>query len=447
MFPRLHSRGRVLRAAALCAALFAAAPPPARAQGLTGIDRERGQVMLKQIKSKIKDNYYDPTFHGVDLEAKFKAADEMLKQATSLGQMFGIIAQAVMSLNDSHTIFVPPAQTVRAEYGWEMQAIGESSYVSAVKPGSDAEAKGLKPGDLVLEVNGIPVKRSELWKFHYLYYTLRPQAGMLLTVRSPGGQPRRVEVLAKVRNDKRALDFTGADGGADIHNTIRDIERSYQLRRHRHVEAGEELMIWKMPQFDLSIEEVDRMMDKARKRKALVLDLRGNGGGSELTMLRLIGNLFDRDVTVGEMKRRKEAKTLVAKTRGANAFAGQLVVLVDSESGSAAEVLARVVQLEKRGTVVGDRTSGKVMRSRYHSEQMGMDTAVFWGVAVTDADLIMADGKSLEHTGVTPDVLMLPEGADLAAKRDPVLAHAASLAGLKLDPEKAGALFPREWRK
>jgi len=43
--------------------------------------------------------------------------------------------------------------------------------------------------------------------------------------------------------------------------------------------------------------------------------------------------------------------------------------------------------------------------------------------------------------------LILFQGADLAAKRDPVLAHAAALVSVKLDPEKAGSLFPKEWRK
>jgi hypothetical protein len=46
-----------------------------------------------------------------------------------------------------------------------------------------------------------------------------------------------------------------------------------------------------------------------------------------------------------------------------------------------------------------------------------------------------------------PDELLLPTGADLAANRDPVLSHAAALAGLKLDPDAAGKLFPIEWRK
>jgi hypothetical protein len=59
----------------------------------------------------------------------------------------------------------------------------------------------------------------------------------------------------------------------------------------------------------------------------------------------------------------------------------------------------------------------------------------------------MADGNGLEKVGVTPDELLLPSGADLLAKRDPVLSRAAALAGLKLDPEKAGALFPVKWKK
>ena len=66
---------------------------------------------------------------------------------------------------------------------------------------------------------------------------------------------------------------------------------------------------------------------------------------------------------------------------------------------------------------------------------------------VTCIDIVMADGKSLEHVGVTPDEIKLPAAADLAAHRDPVLAYAASLLGVTMTAEKAGSFFPIEWRK
>jgi C-terminal processing protease CtpA/Prc len=108
-------------------------------------------------------------------------------------------------------------------------------------------------------------------------------------------------------------------------------------------------------------------------------------------------------------------------------------------------MFARVMQLEKRGIVLGDQTSGSVMESRHYQDQAGADTAVFYGVSVTSADVIMTDGKSLEHTGVTPDQVLLPSAGALAAGRDPVMAYAAGLFGVKLSPEDASKLFPYEW--
>jgi C-terminal processing protease CtpA/Prc len=132
---------------------------------------------------------------------------------------------------------------------------------------------------------------------------------------------------------------------------------------------------------------------------------------------------------------------------GHDAFSGKIIVLIDSESGSAAELFARVMQLEKRAVVIGDRSAGAVMRAKEYPHEMGVDTVIFYGVSITDADIIMGDGNSLEHVGVLPDETRLPSAADLAAKRDPVLSYAASLAGVEISPEKAGTFFPVEWRK
>ncbi|HEY9285410.1 MAG TPA: hypothetical protein VIP46_18300 [Pyrinomonadaceae bacterium] len=86
-------------------------------------------------------------------------------------------------------------------------------------------------------------------------------------------------------------------------------------------------------------------------------------------------------------------------------------------------------------------------RSRGHTRLVGADTVVFYGVSVTDADIVMRDGKSLEKTGVKPDEVILPTARGMAAGHDPVLAYAASLVGLALDPAKSGSFFPVEWKR
>jgi carboxyl-terminal processing protease len=200
-----------------------------------------------------------------------------------------------------------------------------------------------------------------------------------------------------------------------------------------------------MPVFTVEESEVDRMIRIARTHKTLILDLRGNPGGYVTTLSRLIGSVIDHDVTIATRVMRKGQKPEVAKSRGSNVFTGNLIVLVDSKSASAAELFARVVQLEHRGTVVGDQSSGSVMEALFYRFDDYSGVLVFYGASITGADLIMADGKSLEKVGVIPDVLLLPSAAQLAAGEDPVLAKAAELAGVKLDPAGAAKIFPFEW--
>ena len=415
----------------------------ALSQSLSSQDRDRGVVMLKAVRDDIKKNYYDPSFHGIDLEARTTFAEERIKQAKTNAEVFGIIAQFLLEFKDSHTIFLPPQRNARIEYGWQMQAFGDDCYVIAVKPKSDAEAKGLKPGDKVLRVDGIAPNRENLWFYYYLYTALAPRPVVRVEVQSPGEQPRQLELKAKVQTGRQVRDLTDT---IDLNAYFRELEDEAHMTEHRAVEVSKDVGIWRMPSFDLTSDGVDERIDKVKKYQTLIIDLRRNGGGAEETLQRLIGNLFDRDITIGDMKRRKESKAMVAKTRGDSGFKGKLFVLVDSNSGSAAEILARVVQLEKRGTVLGDRTSGMVMRSRLYPHQIGLETVVFYGVSVTDADLIMSDGKSLEGVGVSPDEILLPTAEDIRSQKDSVLARAAAMAGGTLDPVEAGKLFPFKWK-
>jgi C-terminal processing protease CtpA/Prc len=438
----LVSSRRVSFALCLLIGFFSQAVP---AQTL-GQNREMGRIMLGVIKNDIKKNYYDPTFHGIDIDAKFSQTDEKIKQASSLNEVLGLIAAAVMALNDSHTYFIPPMRGARVEHGWQMQMIGDQCYIVALQQGSDAEAKGLMPGDRVLTVDGVTINRKVLPSLLYIFYLLSPRTGMDLVVETPKGERRHLMVEAKVYQGKSIINLqTGM--ASDRFDLIRESETLARLYRHRYYEIGNDALLWKMPQFDLDDPKVDELMAKAKQRKALILDLRGNEGGSESTLLRMLANVFDHDVKVGELKRRSETKPLVAKSRGKESFTGKLVVLIDSRSSSAAEIFARTIQTEKRGMVIGDRSAGLVMRGKTYEHQFGQNLLVYYGMVVTDADLINPDGKSLEHVGVTPDEVILPTAADLVSGRDPVLAKAAQLAGLVISPEKAGTLFPIEWRK
>ncbi len=429
------------RIAALVLLLTAAALWPALGQTLEN-DRRRGVEILEEIKKDIRKNYYDVGFRGIDLDVHFKAAEEKVKQAASIGEALGIIARSLMDFGDSHTYFVIPAPADQVEQGWEMQMIGDKAYVIAVKPGSAAEAKDFKPGDEIIMLAGSKPTRENLSK---LWYFLQYQPSIFVVAQRAGREPRQLEIPARIVKGKAVHNLASVTGN-DRADLIRQAETEARLHRHRYIES-DELLIWKMPAFDLADSQVDDLMEKARKRKALILDLRGNGGGLEKMLLRLTGHVFDQDVKIGDLKSRTGSKPLTAKTSGNRGFKGKLIVLVDSQSGSAAEVFARLVQLEKRGTVIGDRTSGYVMRGAMYNHKSGMDRIFYYGVVVTIADLIMTDGKSLEKTGMSPDETILPTAADIEALRDPALARAAELAGFTITPEKAGALFPIEWRQ
>src|SRR5687768_6292644 len=280
-------------------------------------DRDRGQVMLRRIKEDLKKNYYDPKFRGMDLDARFKTAEEKINTATSVGQIFGIIAQVLIELDDSHTFFLPPARAYSNEYGWTMQMVGERCFVSSVVKGSDAETKGVKPGDEVLLAGGYKLDRSNLWKFQYLYNALRPQPFIPVVLRSPSGEERKLDLLAKRKEHKRMTDLTNYNEWMDI---VRKAEREEQVGRDMFKAYGEELLIWKMHEFDLTDSQVDDAMGKIHKYKTLILDLRGNGGGWVTTIKRLVANLIDHDVKIGDSVTRKETKPEIVKTRGDKVF-------------------------------------------------------------------------------------------------------------------------------
>ena len=369
---------------------------------LSKTDRDIVSIMLRQIDDDVRRYYYDPSFHGVDLKATVREAELKLKAAAGVNDAIATLADLLIQLDDSHTTLLPPNRRARVDYGWQMAMVGDVPLVVSVEPGSDAAAKGLAPGDRVLMLNGFEPRRINLWRLAYFYRFIRPQALQRVAVLKPDGSAATVDVQSRVASRPTT----------EIEDLLDEL--TGLLHRMRDVSAaiGTDTLVWRMSVFG-NPDRVDEMIRKARDYRTLVLDLRGNGGGAVVALRELVSRCFDREVVVATVRSRGRIEREVAKP-ARSGFTGTMIVLVDSQSASASEMFARIVQLEKRGPVIGDRTAGAVMTSRLIPHQVGVH-GVFYATSITIGDVRMSDGGSLEHVGVEPDEMVVPTPAEAGA--------------------------------
>jgi len=420
-------------------ALCLAAAVQLKAQNtLSREDRGTDLLMLKDAKETLQKYYYDPQFHGLDIEALYSKYEQKVQASQSNHDAFAWIAAFVDSLKDSHTRFIPPRRAAQVDYGFTLQMVGDKCYVTHTRPGSDAAVK-LHVGDQVVQRDGVAVSRGDFPEMLYFFDALAPVTASKFDLIDTSGISRSVQVDSKVTMEGNTVLLNSAT----VFNLIRQMDQDYDDSKDEFVERGD-VFIWKMHEFADDPFDVDAMFSRIRKHKTFILDLRGNPGGSVETLQNVLGFLLDHDTKIEDQTGRKKLKPVIVKSRGSYTFSGKLIVLIDSDSASAAEAVARVVQLESRGTVIGDRSSGQVMEAEFYDGGLA-GAGIGYGFEVTVADLIMKDGKSIENVGVTPDETVLPTAQDLASGRDPVLAHAAQLAGWDLTPEDAGKLFPYKW--
>jgi carboxyl-terminal processing protease len=400
--------------------------------------------MLADIENDVRKHYYDPQLHGLNWDAEVQATKQKIKDSPSLNLAMAHVAALLDELNDSHTFFLTPPRPYKHELGYYESMIGDRCYVTRVRPGSDADEKGLRIGDEVLTVAGYTPTRANLWKIHFMYRTLRPEPAMALNVRTPEGKEKKLVVAAKEVQYARVRNVI--DYSID---QIRLAESESALANKPLVDLGSGLAIFKYQRFGESEAYIDDILKELKHFQSVVIDLRGNPGGSVETLKVFLGGFFQNSIVIADRITRKpsDRASMVTKPHDSTYVPAKLIVLIDSSSASAAEVFARTMQLQKRGTIVGDVSSGSVMEARDYKYKSGAELVSFFGASITDADLIMPDGKSIEHVGVTPDLVVLPTGADLAAGRDPVIAAAAQLCGVTISPEKAGSFYPDHWVK
>ena len=152
--------------------------------------------------------------------------------------------------------------------------------------------------------------------------------------------------------------------------------------------------------------EFQRQIDKLQqggKLRGLVLDLRSNPGGLLLAAVQVADDLLDKGNIVSTRGRMSISDSTFDATPGDRLGGAPVVVLVDAGSASASEVLAGALRDNGRARVVGSRTFGK------GSVQTVLPLDNGDSVKLTTARYYTPSGKSIQASGIVPDVVVKPE--------------------------------------
>ena len=301
--------------------------------------RNLGVSMVRDLRAEVKTRYFDPQFRGIDVDALFARAETRVKEATTEAQMAGILAQTLGEFHDSHTYFIPPIRPFDIDYGFEIRIVGNAPLVIDVVKGSDAEGKGLRLGDRVLSVDGYEVSRENFIPLSYALNVALPRRRLELKVQTDNEPPRSITAEASIEQRRKKIDI--AEWFDEVMDRLR--RRPQHAWRYWTYEK-EKVVVAKLYTFMVTDEMVNELMSKVHDARALILDLRGNPGGSIEALQTAAGAFFEQEIELGSRKERKSTKLLRSRRpKSKRLFSGTLVVLVDSASASSAEVLAREI--------------------------------------------------------------------------------------------------------
>lgn len=315
--------------------------------------------------------------------------DEIVSQAggsrSATDLAFAVAAGMLESLHDSHTGFIPPdvyQEEKRRENGQAaFTGVGivllfrdSQFYVNEVYPDGPAEAAGVHEFDRLLAVDGRP---TDGLKEDAVSAMIRGPAGtrVVLTLGRPGAaQPVMISI---VRGPIKVPGVT---------SKMLDGSIAY-LRLYEFIPGAGNA-------FRESILALRRS-----GMRGLVLDLRGNPGGLVEELRDIASALLPQSSPFLQMRTRG-GRQVMLETSGPPIVPASIpiAVLVDADTGSAAELLSAALQEQARAVITGMKTAGAV--------EIGItvDLPEGAGMSVTVARVTSGKGIRLEGAGVTPDI-------------------------------------------
>jgi carboxyl-terminal processing protease len=169
--------------------------------------------------------------------------------------------------------------------------------------------------------------------------------------------------------------------------------------------------------------EIDKL--KAENVEGIILDLRGNGGGSLYDVVQMAG-LFIKNGPVCQVKGRDESPNILKDKDDKIQYTGPLAVMVDGTSASASEIFAAAIQDYKRGIIIGaNSTYGKGTVQRMISLNPEGELSILadknaedlGNVKITLQKFYRINGGATQLRGVVPDVI-LPDRYDFLKYRE-----------------------------
>ncbi len=323
---------------------------------------------------------------------------------------YGAISGMVDSLGDTgHSVFLTPRMVQsertleRGEFvgiGAELMIKNRQTVVVAPMDGSPAQKAGLLPGDIIVRVDGKSVEGLPLPD---VISRITGPAGtrVSLTLKDPESGGERTVGITRARLEIPSVTWSKIPGTDLAHLRIA-----------------------------LFSEGTSDMLEKALQAigrsgaKGLVLDLRNDPGG----LLDMAVGVTSRFLKEGDVLQERDARGNIRKVPAETSVPKSdlpLVVLVNSGTASAAEIVAGALQDAKRATIAGETTfgTGTVLKTIPLSDGSALQLAFL--------EWLTPMGRTIWHRGITPDVVVpLPaEVGPLVPEQEKGMSASAMRAG------------------
>lgn len=397
------------------------------------LSAEQRAAAFDQVWQVIEKQYVDPRYNGVDWKAVAERYRPQLLGLDDDAAYWRGLNRMVGELKDAHTTVRSPLEahatpTQRGHFGLSLARLEGHIVLHGVAGNSQAALLGLRPGQRVLQVDGVPVQDWWQQAAAQVRGSSTERSQQILINRELNARPVESRLVLQVQPAEA--------GAAPLTVTLQQDPMGPALAGVRSHLLANGVGYLRLSRFDpLTRGAVEASLTRLAGAKALVLDLRGNPGGNFNMAIGLLGWLLDRPGSVGQIvTRNNEPLTalygLIDVTPKMEVKLADkrltlpLAVLVDEGSASASELTAGVLQDQGRARVFGSPSCGCLLGVRSSGEDLpGGGRLLF-----SQFDMQIGQRPRVEGVGVIPDVQVQPSTVALQTGQDTVFEAAQAWA-------------------